>query len=70
MTMVKEMEAAAVAWVGSLHEIPVGAVKAITDLVDHPAPTAEQFTANLASAAAALQERAIGLLERLGGRST
>lgn len=67
---VKEMEAAAVAWVGSLHEIPVGAVKAITDLVDHPAPTAEQFTANLASAAAALQERAFGLLERLGGRST
>ncbi len=66
---VKEMEAAAVAWVGGLHDVPVGAVKAITDHVDHPAPTAEQFTANLAAAATALQHRTIALLERLGGGS-
>ncbi|MEM9465677.1 MAG: 5'-methylthioadenosine nucleosidase [Actinomycetota bacterium] len=63
---VKEMEAAAVAWVAGLHDVPVGAVKAITDHVDHPAPTAEQFTANLAAAAAALCTTTIALLERLG----
>lgn len=63
---VKEMEAAAVAWIAGLHDVRVGAVKAITDLVDHPAPTAEQFSANLASAATALRETTVGLLERLG----
>lgn len=44
---VKEMEAAAVAWVCWLTGTPVFALKAITDLVDHPAGTAEQFVANL-----------------------
>ena len=32
---VKEMEAAAVAWVCELHDTPLVAVKTITDLVDH-----------------------------------
>jgi nucleoside phosphorylase len=66
---VKEMEAAAVAWVAGLHDISIGAVKAITDLVDDPAPTAEQFTANLASAAAALRATTVALLERLGNEN-
>ena len=66
---VKEMEAAAVAWVGELHRVPVGAVKAITDLVDAEAPTAAQFTANLATAATALQVTTIALLERLAGEA-
>ena len=47
---VKEMEAAAVAWVCWLTGTPVFAVKAITDLVDHPAGTVEQFLANLGQA--------------------
>lgn len=63
---VKEMEAAAVAWIGSLHDVPVGAVKAITDLVDSPVATAEQFTANLATAAESLQRTTLALLARLG----
>ena len=63
---VKEMEAAAVAWIGALHEVPVGAVKAITDLVDSPVATAEQFTANLATAAESLQRTTLALLTRLG----
>ena len=62
----KEMEAAAVAWIGSLHDVPVGAVKAITDLVDSPVATAEQFSANLATAADALQRTTLALLARLG----
>ena len=63
---VKEMEAAAVAWIGSLHDVPVGAVKAITDLVDSPVTTAEQFSANLATAADSLQRTTLALLARLG----
>lgn len=63
---VKEMEAAAVAWIGSLHDVPVGAVKAITDLVDSPVATAEQFTANLATAADSLHQTTLALLTRLG----
>ena len=47
---VKEMEAAAVAWVCELHDTPFVAVKTITDLVDHPTPTGEQFLANLRTA--------------------
>jgi len=47
---VKEMEAAAVAWVCELHAVPFVAVKTITDLVDHPTPTGEQFLANLRTA--------------------
>ncbi|MEM8706037.1 MAG: 5'-methylthioadenosine nucleosidase [Actinomycetota bacterium] len=64
---VKEMEAAAVAWVASLHGVPVSAVKAITDLVDSPVATAEQFTQNLAAAADALERTTLALLARLGG---
>ena len=62
---VKEMEAAAVAWVCRLHDVPCGAVKAITDLVDSPVATAEQFTENLAAAADALQITTLALLDRL-----
>jgi len=65
---VKEMEAAAVAWIAHLHGIPVGAVKAITDLVDSPVSTAEQFAANLTSAAQALRETTLALLDRLGAQ--
>lgn len=67
---VKEMEAAAVAWVASLHSVPVSAIKAITDHVDDPAPTAEQFQANLHTAASALQRTTTALLERLGAAAT
>ena len=42
---VKEMEAAAVAWVCGLTGTPFVGIKTITDLVDHPTPTAEQFLA-------------------------
>jgi adenosylhomocysteine nucleosidase/5'-methylthioadenosine nucleosidase len=50
----KEMEAASVAWVGGLLGVPVHALKAITDFVDHPASTAAQFESNFQAACAAL----------------
>ena len=63
---VKEMEAAAVAWVAQLHDTPVTAVKAITDLVDSPVATATQFMANLAAAVESLQATMVDLIDRLG----
>ena len=62
---VKEMEAAAVAWVAHLHGIPVGALKTITDLVDSPVATETQFVENLATAADTLRRKTLALLERL-----
>ena len=53
---VKEMEAASIAWVCEHRRIPLVLVKAITDLVDHPASVTEQFTANYALAVHRLAE--------------
>jgi 5'-methylthioadenosine nucleosidase len=44
---IKDMEAAAVAWVAFLHDIPVFCVKAVTDLVDSGQPTPDEFLKNL-----------------------
>ncbi|MEL0076010.1 MAG: hypothetical protein VW708_07740 [Ilumatobacter sp.] len=62
---VKEMEAAAVAQVCALHGVAFVAVKAITDLVDDPAPTSEQFLDNLASASTRLAEAVPATVDHL-----
>jgi 5'-methylthioadenosine/S-adenosylhomocysteine nucleosidase len=48
--VVKEMEAAAIAWVCSLYKVDFTAIKAITDFVDKPETTSELFLKNLALA--------------------
>jgi 5'-methylthioadenosine nucleosidase len=65
---VKEMEAAAVAWVADLLGVPVLAVKAVTDHVDHHAPTAEQFVANLRLATERLRDAVVAVLDEVLGR--
>ena len=55
-TLAKDMEAAAVARVAALAGRPFTALKVITDLVDTPEPTAEQFLANLATASSTLAD--------------
>ncbi len=55
-TVAKEMEAAAVAWVCERLAVPFTALKVVTDLVDHPEETAEQFDRNLAAATTRLAE--------------
>lgn len=60
---VKEMEAAAIAWVAALFDIPLVAVKAVTDIVDGGRPTQEEFLENLSAAAAALQKTLPKVLE-------
>lgn len=53
---IKEMEAAAVAWVARLHEVPLFCVKAVTDLMDSGIPTHEEFDQNLKLATENLQK--------------
>ena len=60
---VKDMEAASIAWMAELLGVPMLAVKAITDLVDHPTATAEQFTVNFANATQRLRDTLIEVLE-------
>lgn len=66
---VKEMEAAAVAWVADLLATPMLAVKAVTDLIDHPAGSAAQFTANLSMASARLADALVTTLHWCAGRT-
>ena len=66
---VKDMEAAAVAWVAELLGVPVLAVKAITDLVDSHAGTVEQFEANLAMASHRLCDALVAVIDWCAPRS-
>ncbi len=66
---VKDMEVAAVAWVGELLDVLVLAVKAITDLVDSHAGTVEQFEANLAMASRRLCDALVAVVDWCAPRS-
>jgi nucleoside phosphorylase len=57
----KDMEATAIAAVARDRDVPFLAIKAVTDLVDHPEPSHEAFLRNLASTSRTLSD----LLERL-----
>jgi len=61
----KDMEAAAVGWVAEQFGIDFVAVKSITDLVDSPEPTAEQFGRNFDLATRRLAETLPRLLAQL-----
>lgn len=62
----KEMEAAAQAWVAQAAGVPFFAMKAITNLLDEPAASEEQFPANLAVATAALASNVARLVRVIG----
>jgi len=64
-THAKDMEAAAIAWVADQHEKPLCAVKAVTDLVDGPHPTHEEFERHLHTASDALSEAVEQLLQHI-----
>jgi len=62
---IKEMEAAAVAWVASLHNVPMFCIKAITDLVDTAHPNHLQFHQNLSLAVSKLTESTLNVINYL-----
>jgi 5'-methylthioadenosine nucleosidase len=63
--IIKDMEAASVAWVSQLHGIPFIAIKAITDLIDGDVPTEEEFLKNLQKTSETLSEKTYQLLIHL-----
>jgi 5'-methylthioadenosine nucleosidase len=60
---VKDMEAAALAWVSKMNQVPYLGVKVVTDIVDGGVPTHEEFLQNLHSAAQSLQQALPRVLE-------
>ena len=52
---VKDMEAASIAWVCKMYNVPYLGVKVVTDIVDGDIPTQDEFLANLHSASVSLQ---------------
>lgn len=65
--VVKEMEAAAVAWVCQQLAIPFVALKSVTDIIDGGESTREEFDRNLAVAAEELQSKLAELLKCVAG---
>lgn len=61
--VVKEMEAASIAWIANLYNTPFLAIKAITDLVDNETPTEEEFLKNLQSASKALSKETVRVIQ-------
>lgn len=67
--VVKEMEAAAIAWVAELSATPFLALKVVTDIVDGEELTQDEFLRNLATAAAILQEKLLAVIGFVAGRA-
>jgi 5'-methylthioadenosine nucleosidase len=66
---VKEMEAAAVAEACRMYDVPMVALKAITDIVDGEHATEVEFVQNLGKAVDRLKEAVYELLTALDGKS-
>ncbi|KAJ1440585.1 nucleoside phosphorylase domain-containing protein, partial [Ochromonadaceae sp. CCMP2298] len=65
---VKDMEAAAIAYVCELASVPFFAVKVVTDIVDGDRTTQEEFFENLAAASASLQDKLPKVLDFVVGK--
>ncbi|MFL5815843.1 MAG: 5'-methylthioadenosine nucleosidase [Bdellovibrionia bacterium] len=60
---VKEMEAAAIAWIASMMKVPFMALKSVTDIVDGEHPTEEEFLRNLDAASRRIREKTLEVLK-------
>jgi len=65
---VKEMEAAGAVWAAHLFEVPMLALKSVTDIVDGDRPAAEEFLANLSTATRALHDKLAAALAFIAGK--
>jgi 5'-methylthioadenosine/S-adenosylhomocysteine nucleosidase len=63
--IIKDMEAAAIAWVCQTLAVPLIAIKAITDLIDEDTPTETQFMKNFHQASTNLHIKTIEVLKYL-----
>ena len=62
----KDMEATAIAAVAMDLRTPFMAIKTVTDLVDHPEPSHQQFLRNLESSCGLLTDRVEALVRYVG----
>lgn len=65
---IKEMEAAALAWVAKVNNVPFVALKVVTDIVDGDRPSHEEFMENLAAAGKSLREHLPEVVEFMAGK--
>lgn len=63
--IIKDMEAAAIAWVCFQYNLPLIALKSITDLIDDPTPTGPEFLKNLELSVTNLQRITAAVLDYL-----
>lgn len=63
--IIKDMEAAAIAWVCQILSVPLIAIKAITDLIDEDTPTETQFKKNFHQASTHLHSKTLEVLQYL-----
>ncbi|KAL1541147.1 Mutanase [Salvia divinorum] len=66
---IKDMEGAAIAYVGHLLNVPVLFLKAVTDVVDGDKPTSEEFLQNLNAVTIALDLAATKVVDFINGKS-
>ena len=66
LVVAKDMEATAIASVARDQAVPFLAIKAVTDLVDHPEPSHEAFMRNLASTTESLTDHLEKLIRFIG----
>lgn len=67
--VIKEMEAASVAWVAQMFKIPFFGVKVISDLIDTDIPAGEQFLSHFDNATGLLKDKMIEILNYLAEKS-
>ncbi len=65
----KEMEAAAIAWVAMLYDIPVFAIKSITNLVDQNNRSEKEFIKNFDYSVKCLHDKLADVINYLQGRT-
>ncbi|RYH29378.1 hypothetical protein EON65_08650 [archaeon] len=65
---VKEMEVASIAYVADHAQVPVIAIKVITDIVDGDRPSHEEFLENLHAASRSLQNHLPKVVNYISGK--
>ena len=65
----KEMEAAGIAWVAMLHEIPFMAFKSITNLIDEDNKSEDEFVKNLQTSSKSLHDTVLEFIDYVQEKS-
>lgn len=67
--VIKEMEAASVAWVAQMFHVPFFGIKVISDLIDTDIPAGEQFLSHFDNATGLLKDKMVEVFDYLNEKS-